>query len=192
MRCWVVIPIKAPEACKTRLSPALGDCERQALVAEMLRRTVAAARTVAGPNHVLLLGPSRHGLDADIELLADPGGGLDAALTTARDAAVRAGIGRLLLLSADLPTVEPADVAALLDVPAQVAAGGPDRAGDGTNALSLPLPAAAQFQFSYGEGSFAAHQAEAARLGLAFLTIDRPGLSLDIDRPEEIALWRRC
>jgi 2-phospho-L-lactate guanylyltransferase len=191
VRCWIVIPIKAPEACKTRLSPALGDSERQALVAEMLHKTVSAAQAVAGRDQVLLLGPSRHGLDADIRLLADPGRGLNAALTSARDTAVREGIGRLLLLSADLPTIEPEDVAALLDIAADAVAGGPDRAGKGTNALSLPLPAASQFRFRYGEGSFAAHRAEAARLRLPFLTIDRPGLGLDIDRPDEVALWRQ-
>lgn len=191
MRCWIVIPIKAPQACKTRLAPALGDSERQALVAAMLRQTVAAAHAVAGRDQVLLLGPSRHGLDEDMRLLADPGRGLNAALASARDAALREGIGRLVLLSADLPTIEAEDVAALMDIAADAIAGGPDRAGKGTNALSLPLPAAAQFRFRYGEGSFAAHRAEAARLSLPFVTIDRPGLGLDIDRPDEVALWRQ-
>ena len=191
MRRWIVIPIKAPEACKTRLSPALGDGERQALVAAMLRRTVEAARAVARRDEVLLLGPSRHGLSDDTPLLPDPGQGLNTAMTSARDAAAKAGIDRLVLLSADLPTVSADDVAALLDVPADAIACGPDRAGQGTNALSLPLPQAAQFRFFYGEGSFAAHRAEAARLRLPFRVIDRPGLGLDIDRPDEVALWRQ-
>ena len=191
MRCWVVIPVKAPEACKTRLSPALGDDERQALVAAMLRQTLVAARAVVARERVMLLGPSRHGLEDDIALLQDPGGGLNVALASARDAALRAGVERLLLLSADLPTVAPEDVAALLEVAGNAVAAGPDRAGLGTNALSLPLPAAAEFRFRYGEGSFAKHRAEAERIGLPFLTIDRPGLGLDIDRPDEIALWQR-
>ncbi|HKT75379.1 MAG TPA: 2-phospho-L-lactate guanylyltransferase [Sphingobium sp.] len=191
MLCWVVIPVKAPEACKTRLSPALGDDERQALVAAMLRQTLAAARAVVARERVMLLGPSRHGLDEDIALLPDPGRGLNVALTSARDAALRAGIDRLLLLSGDLPTIAPDDVAALLEVPADAVAAGPDRAGLGTNALSLPLPAAAEFRFRYGEGSLAKHKEEAERMGLSFLTIDRPGLGLDIDRPDEIGLWRR-
>ncbi|HEX7876862.1 MAG TPA: 2-phospho-L-lactate guanylyltransferase [Sphingobium sp.] len=191
MSCWIVIPIKAPEACKTRLMPALGDTERQALVATMLGRTVEAARAVIGRDQVLLLGPSRHGLAEDTPLLRDPGGGLNPALTSARDAAIRAGVDRLLLLSADLPTVSAQDVAALLEIPAEAMAGAPDCAGLGTNALSLPLPRASGFRFHYGEGSFAAHRAEAARLDLPFLCIDRPGLGLDIDRPDEIALWRQ-
>lgn len=188
---WIVIPVKAPEACKTRLMPALGDDERQALVAAMLRQTVDAARSVVGREAVLLVGPSRHGLSEDTVLLDDPGGGLNAALTSARDAALRAGVERLLLLSADLPMVTPADVADLLDAPAGAIAAGSDRAGQGTNALSLPLPQGATFRFHYGEGSFAAHREEANRLGLDFLAIQRPGLALDIDRPDEVALWPR-
>jgi 2-phospho-L-lactate/phosphoenolpyruvate guanylyltransferase len=190
MRHWVVIPIKAPEACKTRLSPALGDSERQALVAAMLHQTVTAAQAVAGREQVLLLGPSRHGLPDDMGLLPDPGGGLNTALTSARDAAVRAGVDRLLFLSADLPMIAAEDVSAMLDVPADMIVVGPDRAGQGTNALSLPLPAAACFRFHYGDNSFVAHRQEAARWKLPFLSVDRPNLGLDIDRPDDIALWR--
>lgn len=187
MNRWVVIPIKAPAACKTRLATALDEQERERLVAAMLHHTVAAARTVVGHAHVLLLGPSRHGLDDSTPLLADPGLGLNAALASARDMAVQAGVGRLLLLSADLPTVRAEDVAALLDVPEKTVAGAPDRAGHGTNALSLPLPRAASFGFHYGEGSFAAHRKEAFAAALPFLEMDRPGLGLDIDLPSDIA-----
>lgn len=191
MRCWIVIPIKAPPACKTRLSPALVDSERQSLVAAMLRQTVSAAQAVAGRERVLLLGPSRHGLAEDTPLLADPGRGLNVALASARDAAMGQDVERLILLSADLPMIEAGDVAALLDVPRDAIALGPDRAGTGTNALSLPLPAAAQFRFRYGECSSDAHRAEAARLGLPFLRLEKTGLALDVDRPEDIALWRQ-
>ncbi len=190
MNCWIVIPIKAPEACKTRLSQVLGDAERQTLVATMLHRTVSAAQAVVGREQVLLLGPSHHGLAPDIRLLTDPGRGLNSALASARDTGLREGVRRLLIVSADLPTIEPDDVAALLDIPANAIACGPDRAGVGTNALSMPLPAAAQFRFGYGESSFAAHRGETARLGLPFRVIDRRGLGLDIDRPEDLALWR--
>lgn len=157
----------------------------------MLRRTVSAAQAVTGREQVLLLGPSRHGLAEDIPLIADPGRGLNIALTSARDAAIGEGIDRLLILSADLPLIEPDDVTALLNLPRDGIAVAPDHAGTGTNALSLPLPGAAEFRFHYGEGSFTAHEAEADRLDLPFRSVQRPGLELDIDRPEELALWRQ-
>lgn len=188
---WIVIPVKAPEACKTRLSPALDEAGRRDLVEKMLERTVAAAAGMVGMERLRLLGPSRHGLPETIGLLDDPGTGLNMALASARDRALAAGVERLLLLSADLPLVEPADVAALLDVPENGVAAASDRAGEGSNALSLPLPGARDFRFCYGEHSFAAHRGEAERLGLPFLPVFRPGLAFDIDQPDDLAGWRR-
>ncbi|WP_176592259.1 2-phospho-L-lactate guanylyltransferase [Sphingobium sp. EM0848] len=191
MNCWVVIPVKAPAACKTRLMPVLDEAGRRDLVAEMLHRTVAAAAEVAGMERLRLLGPSRHALPETIGLLADPGHGLNPAVASARDAALAAGIDRLVILSADLPLIEAADIAALLEGPPDSLAIAPDLHGQGTNALSLPLPQAADFQFHYGEGSFAAHRAEAGRLGLPFSAIVRQGLGFDVDQPDDLTGWRR-
>ncbi|HWV11685.1 MAG TPA: 2-phospho-L-lactate guanylyltransferase [Sphingobium sp.] len=191
MNCWVVIPIKAPEGCKTRLAPVLGDSKRRKLVAEMLRLTVSAAQAVVGQERVLLLGPSRHGLSDGIQLLPDPGHGLNQALMSARDAAAKADVSRLLILSADLPLIASDDVAAMLNLSAESVAVAPDHTGAGTNAVSLPLPSATKFSFHYGDGSFAAHRVETVRAGLPFVTLQRPGLAFDIDRPEELALWRQ-
>ena len=188
MNCWIVIPVKAPAACKTRLTPVLDEAGRRDLVAEMLHRTVEAAAELVGMERLRLLGPSRHGLPETVGLLDDPGGGLNPALASARDAALAAGVERLLFLSADLPLVEAEDVAALLDVSGIAAA--PDLHGLGTNALSLPLPKAADFRFHYGEGSFAAHRAEAERLDLPFSAIVRQGLGFDIDQPGDLADWK--
>jgi 2-phospho-L-lactate guanylyltransferase len=185
MTCWVVTPIKAPDDCKTRLAAALPDAARRELVARMLRHVVEAANGAAGVDEVVLLGPSRHGLAASIRRLDDPGGGLNAALAAASRAAAAAGVDRLVIVAADLPQVSQADLAAL--VGAKAIAIAPDRSGAGTNALSLPLPAAAGFQFRYGEGSFALHRAEAARLGLPVQVIRSPSLGLDIDEPEDLA-----
>jgi 2-phospho-L-lactate guanylyltransferase len=185
MTCWVVTPIKAPDDCKTRLRAALPDPARRELVARMLRHVVEAAGRTPGVDEVLLIGPSRHGLPAAIRLLDDPGGGLNAALAAALRAAVSAGVERLVIVAADLPQVSEADLAALAG--AGTIAIAPDRSGTGTNALSLPLPAAAGFRFRYGEGSFAAHDAEARRLGLPLQVVRSASLGLDIDEPEDLA-----
>lgn len=184
MTTWVAIPIKAPDACKTRLAPALSDAARRALVADMLRHVVEAAE---GAGEVRLVGPSRHGLPETIGLLADPGGGLNAALAAALAQALAAGATRLVVLAADLPRLTPGDVQALAAQAPSVLAVAPDRAGSGTNALSLPLPQARGFRFQYGPDSFARHGAEAARLGLALEAIRSPTLGLDIDQPGDLA-----
>lgn len=187
MTRWIVTPIKAPEDCKTRLAPALDAAARRDLVSAMLRHVVGVASGAVGPgDRVLLLGPSRHGLGAEIGRLADPGGGLNAALAAAAAQAEAAAAERLIIVAADLPRLTHADLLALLGPAAGAAAIAPDRAGAGTNALSLPLPAARGFRFQYGPGSFAAHRAEARRLGLRLAVVRSPTLGLDIDEPEDL------
>jgi len=187
MTCWVLIPVKAPEACKTRLAPALGETARRELVARMLQHGVETARAACGVDEVLLLGPSSHGLPGPIRRLVDPGGGLNAALASALPAAAAAGVDRLVILAGDLPRVSRADLEALANLPPDLLGVAPDWKGAGTNALSLPLPAARDFQFQYGPDSFARHSAEASRLALAPRLVRSETLALDIDEPEDLA-----
>lgn len=186
MTCWAVIPVKAPAACKTRLSAVLEDGERCALVAGMLGHVVGVAAATQRIDEVLLLGPARHGLPDSMRLLADPGLGLNAALRSAIDAAVQAAVSRLLFVAADLPHLQPADVVALLDVPDDAGAIAPDRAGTGTNALSLPVSCGPAFGLHYGIGSLAAHRGEARRIGLDLRVIRSPSLAFDIDVPADL------
>lgn len=153
----------------------------------MLADVIAAARAVPGDMRVALLGPARPKLPEDMCLLADPGQGLNAALTSARNAALTAGVSRILFLSADLPHVSADEIMALIDVPTDIIAIAPDGAGTGTNALSLPLPGARNFSPNYGEASLAAHRAETVRLGLKLSLIERPGLAFDVDQPADLA-----
>jgi 2-phospho-L-lactate guanylyltransferase len=187
MTCWVVIPIKAPEACKTRLRPALGEAARRELVAAMLHHVVEVAGAAAGVDAVRLIGPSRHGLPPTVALLADPGEGLNPALAAALPAAEAAGVDRLVVLAGDLPELASGDVAALAGLAPGVLGVEPDRKGEGTNALSLPLPAARGFRFQYGPDSFAAHSAEASRLELPLQVVRSETLGLDVDDPADLA-----
>ena len=130
MTCWVLIPIKAPEACKTRLSPVLDEAARRALAAGMLHHVAETASAARGVDEAVLLGPSHHGLSAQIRRLADPGGGLNAALASALPAAVAAGLARVVVASADLPQLRRADVESLAALPA--GAGGQETHPKGT------------------------------------------------------------
>ena len=186
MTCWAVIPVKAPGACKTRLAGVLSDTARRALVARMLDHVVAVAGGCAGVDEMLLVGPSRHGLPGSTRLLDDPGNDLNAALASAARTAVAEGIDRLVFLSADLPHLIPADLEALIDLPAGHVAIAPDRTDVGTNALSLPGDRASGFGLHYGIGSFAAHVAEERRLGIHLDVIRSPTLALDIDLPSDL------
>jgi 2-phospho-L-lactate guanylyltransferase len=184
--CWIVVPIKAPDACKTRLSGVLDARERRELVAQMLHHVFAVASQTAGVDDVLVLGPSRHGLPASTPLLDDPGQGLNASLAGAARTAAKAGVGRLVFVSADLPLVTHADLAALVAVPPASAAIAADRARAGTNALSLPGAQAPHFGLHYGVDSFLAHLAEARRINLDLREIRSDTLALDIDVPADL------
>jgi 2-phospho-L-lactate guanylyltransferase len=186
MTCWVIIPIKPPEQAKSRLAEVLDAHERAALAGTMLRHVVNVAQAADHVQHLVLLGPSRLGMDEDIPLLADPGGGLNPALHSALAQVSREGAHRFIVLFADLPKLAMQDVQLLARVRGGTIAIAPDRHGTGTNALSLPLPEAKGFTFAFGPDSFALHRTEAARLGLKIETIHSQGLARDVDVPEDL------
>jgi 2-phospho-L-lactate guanylyltransferase len=185
--CWVVIPAKAPPEAKGRLAGALDAASRANLAEAMLKRAVSAASSASGAAGMAIVGQSLLDLPNAIELLREPGGGLNAAVTSARSAIKARGGSRIVTLAADLPQVTTADVEALCNLPAGVIGIAPDRYGTGTNALSLPLPEALGFTYSYGIGSCALHKAEATRLGLTVQLIETPGLARDIDEAADLA-----
>ncbi|PUB27871.1 2-phospho-L-lactate guanylyltransferase [Promicromonospora sp. AC04] len=93
--------------------------------------------------------------------------------------------GRLLVAHADLPALTPADVAAILaeEAPVVVAT---DRNRSGTNLLLLPFGvASAGFRFRFGDGSLAAHLAEAEAHGLGATVVQRPGTAVDLDTVDD-------
>ena len=110
-----------------------------------------------------------------VEVVADPGGGQAAAV----GAGLAAAEGVCLVVNADLPSVQPADLEALA-APARAGALALAAAADGTtNALGLPFAAA--FQPLYGPGSAARFRAHAAALGLDVHDLELPGLCDDVD-----------
>lgn len=184
MNCQVVIPVKPPDAGKTRLGGSLSAAERVELVRAMLAHVAHCAASAGLVRGVSILGPSRLGLGEEFSLLPDPGTGLNPALQAILplfDA------DRLIVLHADLPGLTTRDVELLAAAPAGSIAIAPDRHGTGTNALSLPLPEAGGFTFAFGPDSFAKHNQEAERLGIGFETIVSPGLARDIDEPADLA-----
>jgi 2-phospho-L-lactate guanylyltransferase len=187
MTCWAIIPVKGPDEGKRRLAGALDDVARRRLVAAMLDRVVAAAQAARGIDRLLVVGPSRHGLSPGVALHPDPGGGLNAALTDALQAAADGGASRAVVIAADLPQVTARDVELLAAAPPEVIAIAPDRHETGTNAVSLPLPQALGFAFAFGPDSFARHNAEAEHLGMPVEIVEGPGLMRDVDTPADLA-----
>ena len=186
MTCWLIIPVKPPHQAKSRLSEVLSEDQRAKLARSMLRHVFGAALAAGGVDQIALLGPSRLGLPGDVMLLGDPGGGLNPAVESALAHVADEGAGRMIVLFADLPLLTSQDVERLAAAPSGTIAIAPDRHGTGTNALSLPIPAAKGFTFAFGTDSFAAHRAEAGRLGLRIELVHSPGLARDVDVPDDL------
>ncbi len=200
-RIVAIVPIRSLSGAKSRLGEPLDPEEREDLVLAFLRRAVLAAlqsRRLAG---VVVVSQ-------DVELLQEALGlgaasllqrsdGLNEGLDEARVASA-AEATALLVLPADLPNLTAEEIDRLVDAAAALATPAPpsktpdavvalvpDRHGCGTNALLVSPPDAIEFRF--GEGSRAAHAAEAALAGAAYVEVDGP-LSFDVDTPEDLLL----
>lgn len=186
MTCWVLVPIKARQECKTRLRQALPEEARLALVRAMLRHVLTTVAATPGVGQVAILSPERDDVADDVTMLVDDGRGLNAALQHALTDLQSRGATTALILHADLPLLRSDDIAALL------AAGkthdcvlAPDYLDQGTNAILVCLPTPLQFQF--GRDSFAKHQAEAKAHGLPTAVVRSPTLAFDLDEPAAMA-----
>lgn len=190
---WAVVPVKELNRAKQRLAGVLGPEQRHALSRSMLEDVLTAIGQAHGLAGLLVvssdpdarLQAGRHGA----RLLDDPGGGLNAALEHASAVLTAEGTEGMLILPADSPLANPAEIEAVLGArgsgPAVAIA--PDRRGDGTNALLCAPPDLISFR--YGPGSFRAHCEAAQAAGIEPRILDLPGLAFDIDTPEDLAAF---
>lgn len=177
MDAHVLVPLKAVDP-KSRLGGALDPGERSGLMEELLAHVVGRVRELGVPVTVVCSKP----LDG-YDVWPDPGLPWNDALAAAAREVVTAPL--VAFVSADLPRLQAADVAALLEAtpPEGIAIG---RAQDGgTNAIAMRPPGLVTTHF--GEPQSASVH---AALGVPHAMVDRPGLAFDIDTPEDLAKWR--
>jgi len=182
VRAAVVVPVKAFHEAKLRLAPALSPAARAVLAREMATAVVAAAGAL--PVTVVCDDPAVHewalGVGATVHWT--PGLGLDGAVEAGVAAVAAGGAERAVVVHADLPLATGLDHVVGRSGVLLV----PDRRADGTNVIAIP--AASGFRFRYGPGSFARHQAEARRLGLAVEVRTDAALGWDVDVPDDLHL----
>ncbi len=190
MTTCAIVPVRSLADGKRRLAGVLDDAERAALNERFLVHALDLAATLPGPTFVVSLDPAvaSHPAAGDAIHVIDPDRGLNAAIGAGCDRARLEGAERIVVLPIDLPMARPEDVRALAGTEGAVAIA-PDQRRQGTNGLCLA--AGLEFAFRFGVGSFAAHVAEAERLGVEAAVIENPRLALDIDTPEDWRDWRR-
>ncbi|MFO7540087.1 MAG: 2-phospho-L-lactate guanylyltransferase [Chloroflexota bacterium] len=185
-----IIPVKPLLESKTRLAHLLSPAERAALMGSFLARTLWVLQQTA-VSQILVVsrdeGVLQQARAAGVETLREKRPfALNAAVTQARDTTVRQGAGSVLILPADLPFVQAADIERLLlvhsdngrlPIPLMAICG--DEQQQGTNALLLspPLP----FTFHYGPHSFVRHCEEAERNGRLVRVVNSRSLQFDLD-----------
>ena len=185
MRVAAVVPVRTLGEGKSRLSEVLSPWRRAQLVEEMLGRVLAALQGASRVDEVWVVTPGDSlPLPAGVRRMYDHGLGLNPAVELAVQH-LRGRSDAMLVVAADAPQVTSEEIDRLVERAQGLAVGVvPDRHGTGTNALWLRLPTRLMPQ--YGVDSAAAHLDAARRLGLAAARIEVPGLSHDVDVPEDL------
>ncbi|HAM02227.1 MAG TPA: 2-phospho-L-lactate guanylyltransferase [Acidimicrobiaceae bacterium] len=176
----VLVPVKAFSRAKARLAPTLDPYRRAVLARAMAEHVLAAAAplpvAVVCDDDEVATWAAEHGA----MVLPEPGRGLNGAVQTGVRRLAEAGATEVLVVHGDLPLAEGLAKLAGFEGITLV----PDRADDGTNVTAVP--AYAGFRFSYGAGSFRRHVEEALRLRLQLRVVRDPGLTTDVDVPDDI------
>jgi 2-phospho-L-lactate guanylyltransferase len=176
----VLIPVKGFQQAKQRLGAAMADDARVHLVRSMAEHVVAACTPL--PVAVVCDDAEVAAWAADLgaAVMWEPGQGLNGAVRAGVDQLAAEGVEWVIVAHGDLPRARGLGSLAPFHGITLV----PDRNDDGTNVLRLPVRC--DFQFAYGPGSFRAHRAEAARLGLPVRVLRNPALAYDVDWPADV------
>ena len=192
-RIVAVVPIRSLRHGKTRLSPVLGKEARETLLRGIADRVVTAAVDSGRIETILVVSPEAEtlawaaGFGPAVIAVPQPENraGLNGAIEAGRAWALDHGASALVSLFADLPLIAPDDIRGLVARTEPVVLG-PDRRGEGTNALLLRLAGRGPaFRFAFGDGSLAKHLDEARRLKLNAAMHDAPGIAFDLDSPDD-------
>ncbi|SBT37445.1 2-phospho-L-lactate guanylyltransferase [Micromonospora narathiwatensis] len=187
----VVVPVKRLRAAKSRLRGALPAVPHEELALALAADTVRAVRACPAVGEVLVVSDDARVVAeasaAGARPVPDPGAGLNAAFR--RGAAVAGPRVAVAGLTADLPALRPAELAAALRAvpagPSGVRGFVADAPGSGT--VLLAAPAGVPLDPRFGVGSAAAHAAS----GALPLRGDWPTLRRDVDTAADLATAAR-
>jgi 2-phospho-L-lactate/phosphoenolpyruvate guanylyltransferase len=198
-RIVAVVPVRSLRHGKTRLSTVLSNGAREALLRGIADRVVTAAVDSGLIETVLVISPDEEtlawaaGMGSTVVAVPQPEYrlGLNGAIDAGRAWALDRGASAVISLFADLPLIVADDICGLVARMESVVLG-PDRRGEGTNAMLLRLAGRGpEFTFAFGEGSLAKHLAEARRLGLSVGVHDAPGIAFDLDTPDDWSCFKQ-
>ncbi len=195
MSLWAIVPVKALHESKSRLRDVLTPVGRVELTREMLLNTLRELAEVREIERTLVVSADSTVLalarERGAEVIEERGPpSLNKALSQATAVASEMRAEAVLILPADLPLLQAADVRDLIgrahDPPVVVVS--PDRKRSGTNALLMAPPGT--IKYGFGPDSFERHVRSAEASGARVEIIELPNLGLDLDAPEDLEIYR--
>jgi 2-phospho-L-lactate/phosphoenolpyruvate guanylyltransferase len=193
----LLLPVKDLRNAKQRLVGFLTPQERFELAHAMLSDTFRAVRTVHLADKILVVTnyepAARVAAKNGWEVLYEEqqiseSASIDFASRWCADHDISAA----LRVPLDIPLIQSGDIDELLTIncvgPALVIV--PSRDGTGTNAILRTPPTL--FPSHFGNGSFAKHCAEAARMGAQMLIHRNPRLEMDVDNESDLRALAQC
>ena len=193
MTIWAIVPVKPLRRGKSRLAGLLTEEQRTCLNRYLLEHTLTTLNKIPGIEHTLVVSRDPAALTLTRAMggrtvLEDGAPQFNTAIQRATIVAQAQGARSVLILPADLPLVEPADLEALLSqgmaAPTVVIA--PDRRLDGTNGLFINP--AGLIEYGYGPGSFQRHCQRSTNAGARLVIVNSERIGLDLDLPEDLEL----
>ena len=188
----ILIPVKNLSAAKQRLAGVLDQRARTELAQTMLHDVVAAlAGWSQRPACALVTGDpfaSDLARQFDFEIIPDPGNpGETGAIEMATRLCVDRGIESTLVIPADIPLIQAVELEHICAVaPQEGSVLVPAADGRGTNA-AFRRPANL-FPLRFGNDSFKPHLAAAQATGKPCRVLKLPGISVDVDNPEDLQM----
>lgn len=188
----VVIPVKDLRCAKSRLQSLLPPDERAGLVLAMLRDVLETLADCDLGNVWLVACDDavfEHAAEFGVCEVREP-------RSRGHNAAVRTGlshVGRdvpVIVLPADLPLIQPGDIARLASVGKGSAGLVPDRHRSGTNGMVLPSSDVIEPHF--GPNSLVRHQEAALGAGVAVHLVPSRTMAADIDGEEDVIELAEC
>lgn len=192
---WAVLPLKEFPNAKQRLSGVLDGRQRTDLLEAMASDVLQILNGHPDLDGTLIVSNDpvarrlarTYGADfvSEAELGAQ---GLNAVVQATVRQLARDGEDEVLIVHGDMPLITAAEISLLIRhhrlAPTPALTLATDRRSDGSNGLLCSASSA--IAFAYGKGSCAQHQAQAQRAGLACSIMTLPGMSCDIDEPDDL------
>lgn len=183
-----LVPVKRFSRAKSRLGSSFTPEERTEIARALWRDSLGLIASASWLRWWVVTDDDdvrREAAAAGIGVLADPGGGLNAALGYAVDELRLAGADSVTIVPSDVPLAFAGDLQDLADTGATSdVVVVPSGEGGGTNGLFMsPVDLLAP---RFGPSSLTAHVAEADRLGVRCALLALSRLALDIDTAADV------